>query len=45
MLCCQIVTDTLIVVRIGSLVIGLLLILYLLRPVIAFQRFGWTREN
>lgn len=41
----QIVTDTLIAVRIGSLIIGIAIVLYLLLPVIKFRRFSWTRES
>ncbi|PSQ46115.1 hypothetical protein BRD15_10050 [Halobacteriales archaeon SW_6_65_15] len=41
----QIVTNTLLFVQIGSLAIGLAIVLYLLLPVIRFRRFSWTREN
>ncbi|WP_227380932.1 hypothetical protein [Haladaptatus halobius] len=40
----QIVTDTLILVRVGSLIIGLAIIVYLLLPVIRFRRFSWIRD-
>lgn len=41
----QLVTNSLIVVLMLFLVLGLSVFVYMLLPVIAFRRFGWTRDS
>lgn len=41
----QLVTNSLIVVLVASLIIGLSVFVYMLLPVIAFRRFSWTRDS